>query len=278
MGKARRLRIPTVFEGGATQPTGMHRPSNAARLSPRAAKGTSDVSRFGRAVRITNQEMSQMRQPATRTRTKASAGRPAGIVLIALSLIACGRQAFAQDTPADVINDSGPGFKTSGGVRLQPDPDGFETTASEIVVRIADDGPLHAAVRSVGARLAQTPSPIMQTNPPSSWVVRHPVVAGTLIGAGAGAALSRTQAVGGMNHDARVALVGAGAGAWGGLIASAVQKARAKEKVGVGTKIGIAAGAARPRGLAVARLLWRGRLWRRVVGRRAAVHHNAAHR
>src|SRR5436309_8390197 len=36
-GKARRLRIPPVFEGGATQPPGMHRPSNAARLLPRAA-------------------------------------------------------------------------------------------------------------------------------------------------------------------------------------------------------------------------------------------------
>src|SRR5947207_6308780 len=37
-GKARRPRIPGVFERGATQPAGMHRPSNAARLSPRAAK------------------------------------------------------------------------------------------------------------------------------------------------------------------------------------------------------------------------------------------------
>src|SRR6267143_4097558 len=31
-------RIPGGFERGATQPAGMHRPSNAARLSPRAAK------------------------------------------------------------------------------------------------------------------------------------------------------------------------------------------------------------------------------------------------
>src|SRR2546427_10686852 len=37
-GKARRPRIPGVFERGATQPPGMHRPSNAARLSPRAVK------------------------------------------------------------------------------------------------------------------------------------------------------------------------------------------------------------------------------------------------
>jgi hypothetical protein len=41
-GKARRPRIPAVFEGGATQPAGMHRPSNAARLAPRAARITPD--------------------------------------------------------------------------------------------------------------------------------------------------------------------------------------------------------------------------------------------
>jgi hypothetical protein len=40
-GKARRTRIPGVFERGATPPPRMHRPSNAARLSPRAAKGPS---------------------------------------------------------------------------------------------------------------------------------------------------------------------------------------------------------------------------------------------
>lgn len=56
-------------------------------------------------------------------------------------------------------------------------------------------------------------------------------------------ALSRIEAIGGMNHDPRVALMGTGVGAWGGLIASAMHKARHKEKVGVGTKIGIAAGA-----------------------------------
>src|SRR5436309_1642911 len=37
-GKARRPRIPGVFERGATQPAGMHRSTNAARLSPRAAQ------------------------------------------------------------------------------------------------------------------------------------------------------------------------------------------------------------------------------------------------
>jgi hypothetical protein len=46
-----------------------------------------------------------------------------------------------------------------------------------------------------------------------------------------------------VNHDPRVMLAGAGVGAWGGLIADAIHKARAKEKVGIGQKIGIAAGA-----------------------------------
>src|SRR6266487_6409934 len=38
--------IPGVFERGATQPAGMHRPSNAARLLPRAAKPPMKLCRF----------------------------------------------------------------------------------------------------------------------------------------------------------------------------------------------------------------------------------------
>jgi len=37
-GKARRLRISGIFEGGATQPAGMHRRSNADGVAPRAAR------------------------------------------------------------------------------------------------------------------------------------------------------------------------------------------------------------------------------------------------
>ena len=77
----------------------------------------------------------------------------------------------------------------------------------------------------------------------ANWFARHPVVVGTLIGAGTGAALSSVDAIGGANHDPAVILIGAGAGAWGGLVASAVQKSRAKQRVGRGTKIGIFAGA-----------------------------------
>jgi len=151
-------------------------------------------------------------------RTKESAGRPAAILVIAASLIACASTAFAQGSTAEVASD-----------------------IEGIVVPTVQEGPLHAAARRAGAQLAQSPAPIQQAQP--GWIVRHPVITGTMIGAGAGAVLSRTQPVGGYNHDPRVVLVGAGAGAWGGLVAGAIQKARAKEKVGVGTKIGIAVGA-----------------------------------
>ena len=55
--------------------------------------------------------------------------------------------------------------------------------------------------------------------------------------------LAQTRAIGGVNHDPRVVLMGTAVGAWSGLIASAVHKARVKEPVGPGAKIAIAAGA-----------------------------------
>jgi len=73
--------------------------------------------------------------------------------------------------------------------------------------------------------------------------MRHPVIAGAAIGAGAGLALSHLDAIGGGNHDPRVALIGAAAGALSGLIASTVHKARAGEKVSTGEKIGLVTGA-----------------------------------
>jgi hypothetical protein len=127
---------------------------------------------------------------------------------------------FAQGSPAAGIGDAG-----------------------GAVGRSADEGPLHAAVRRVDERLAKSPALIPQAKQRPGWVVRHPVMTGTLIGAGGGAVLSRTRAFGGVNHDPRVVFIGAGAGAWGGLVAAAVHKARAKEKIGIGAKIGIAAGA-----------------------------------
>ncbi len=162
-----------------------------------------------------------MSDSQTRTRTKGSAGQPAAIVFIAASLIAYGSSAFAQGNPVDVVD---PGWNDAG-----------------TVARSADEAPLHAALRR--ARLEQSPALTPQAQQRSSWVGRHPVITGTLIGAAGGEALSRTRTAGGGNHDPRVMLIGAGAGAWGGLVASAVHKARAKEKISVGEKLGIAAGA-----------------------------------
>jgi hypothetical protein len=105
--------------------------------------------------------------------------------------------------------------------------------------------PLLASAHRASERLARAealqPSPV--GSPGGNWIVRHPVVAGTAIGAGAGLAVSRVDAIGGRGHDPRVSLIGAGAGAWGGLIVSAVQHVRAGKRVGTGTTIGIVAGA-----------------------------------
>jgi hypothetical protein len=165
--------------------------------------------------------MSQMYDRPTRRRLKESR-QAATIVFIAASLVACGNTAFAQGSLGGALGE-----------------------ASGTVVRSGDEGPLHAAVRRAGARLAQGSAPDPQTAGPHrpNWIVRHPVMAGAVIGTAGGAALSRVDAIGGRNHDPRVALIGTGAGAWGGLIASVVQKARAREKIGVGAKIGIVAGA-----------------------------------
>ncbi len=157
----------------------------------------------------------------TRRRVTGFFGQPAAAVFMVGYLLACGSSASAQPTSV-----AGPS----------------ETRAT---VRDAGEGLFHAAVRHEAARLVQSAAPLPQTATQQrpSWIRRHPVVAGTLIGTGAGAALSRIEAIGGVNHDPRVAIIGTGVGAWSGLIASAVHKARSKEKVGVGTKIGIAAGA-----------------------------------
>ncbi len=113
-------------------------------------------------------------------------------------------------------------------------------------VASATETPLRTAINRKTDWLAYRGSadPQTVTKSGSNWFARHPVVTGTSIGTGAGLALSQVDAIGGVNHDPRVALIGAAAGAWGGLIASASQTARAGRKVGVGTKIGIALGAA----------------------------------
>ena len=105
-------------------------------------------------------------------------------------------------------------------------------------------GPLLAAAQREGTRLAQASTAGSRAGTASgAWIVRHPVITGTAIGAGAGLLLSQVDSVGGRRHDPRLALVGAGTGAWGGLLAGAVHSARTGKRVGPGTKIGIAAGA-----------------------------------
>jgi len=132
----------------------------------------------------------------------------------------------------------------TGGTPASAQPGGSADQVRRISLR--HDGPLHAAIdREVDWLVdGNRPDPQSVIKPGSSWFVRHPVITGTLIGTGAGLALSRLDSIGGVNHDPRVALIGAAVGAWSGVIVSASQKARLGRKVGVGTKIGIAAGAA----------------------------------
>jgi len=104
--------------------------------------------------------------------------------------------------------------------------------------------PLHDAVRRAAA-LAETAPSVRQSataqNP--NWFVRHPVLTGAAVGTGVGFALSRSDSIGGLNHDPSVALIGTAVGAWGGLVGSAVHKSGTGQRVGAGTKIGIIAGA-----------------------------------
>ena len=159
-----------------------------------------------------------MHHPEARSQTSASWLRYAAVLVAATVIVAHASTASAQQlTTAGLFVDDGP--KATTGL----------------------DGPLHAAVRRAGMRSASTPQ--TASGGGSHWIGRHPVFAGPLIGAGAGLALSRVDSIGGRNHDPRVALIGAGGGAWGGLIASAVRDARAGSRVGTGTRIGIAIGA-----------------------------------
>lgn len=106
-----------------------------------------------------------------------------------------------------------------------------------------DDGLLLAAAKREAARLSAAAAVATPPAGRGSWVARHPVATGALVGTAAGLALSRVDAIGGTNHDPRVAFIGTAVGAWGGLVASAVQQSRSGRRVRRGTKIGIAAGA-----------------------------------
>ena len=90
------------------------------------------------------------------------------------------------------------------------------------------------------ARLNQGPA---ASAPGRSPVGRHPILLGTAIGA-AGAAVWQASACGGSScNTGTAALVGAGVGAYTGLVVSAVQSARAGRPVGRGVKTGLVVGA-----------------------------------
>jgi hypothetical protein len=149
-------------------------------------------------------ETTSMRNQPRRRRTEAHSRPPAAIVLMAAAFIACASSASAQP-----------------------------------------DGPMLASARREAARLTHHAAADSQAAaaPSPNWVVRHPVVTGALVGTGVGLVLSRVDAIGGYNHDPRVALIGAAVGAYGGFVASAVHKRRTGQRVSVSTKIGIVAGA-----------------------------------
>jgi len=119
---------------------------------------------------------------------------------------------------------SGPAAAQDGPVRLPPVS--FTTTPAS----------------STGARVVFTSQPA-PARPRGNWSGRHPVLLGTMIGAGSLGAWEAIACGGHSCHVGTAALVGAGAGAYGGVIASAIQRARRHEPVGRGRKIALVGGA-----------------------------------
>ena len=128
-----------------------------------------------------------------------------------------------------------------------------DSTADTIVPPLSDvlrGGGVPAALDrfEVGPRRrVATADSVAQRSAPSSprggWVVRHPVLLGALIGAGVGSVWQAGTCRGSSCNVGIAGLVGAGSGAYGGLIVSAIQKARRQQPVDRRTKIGLAAGA-----------------------------------
>ena len=78
-----------------------------------------------------------------------------------------------------------------------------------------------------------------QSGDPENWVSRHLVLVGTLAGTAGGGVVAINVGRG----EPAIILGGAAAGAYGGLIASAIHNARRDRPVGRRTKMGIALGA-----------------------------------
>jgi hypothetical protein len=97
---------------------------------------------------------------------------------------------------------------------------------------------------SIGAMLDAERLTSQATAPSQGrWSSRHPVLLGTLIGAGSGMLWQAASCRGPSCKVGVAGLVGAGAGAYTGLVVSAIHEAKQKQPVGKKTKIGIAAGA-----------------------------------
>jgi hypothetical protein len=112
--------------------------------------------------------------------------------------------------------------------------------ASAATVAVAPPEQKAAPIADSIARLTQGP---LATAPGRSSVGRHPVLLGAGIGA-AGAAVWQASACKGSSCNVgTAALVGAGAGAYTGLVVSAWQSARAGRPVSRRAKIGLAVGA-----------------------------------
>jgi hypothetical protein len=116
-------------------------------------------------------------------------------------------------------------------------------SAQPASVHDVEAGPPASTSRPIGEAVTRLAQPPAASPPRSSPAWRHPVLLGTAIGAG-GAVLWQVEASRGSARTiGPAALVGAGIGAYTGLVVSAVQAARAGRPVSRRVKIGLAAGA-----------------------------------
>ena len=107
------------------------------------------------------------------------------------------------------------------------------------VTTSADDHRLLArAASALGRTQGSVAAP--QTAKPENWISRHLVVVGTLVGAGAGTVMAANVERG---FQPAIALAGALGGGYGGLVATAIHKAKRNEPVPNKIKFGIVAGA-----------------------------------
>jgi hypothetical protein len=116
--------------------------------------------------------------------------------------------------------------------------------AEDVGTPVVASGPLltaalqHVIAPAETATVTQA-SGSAQTSDREPWVFRHLVLVGTLVGVGAGGVIAANV----QHGEPAIVLGGAVGGAYAGLIASAVHKARRGEPVGRKTKFGIVAGA-----------------------------------